>query len=160
MPFHICKGIFLIYPFCSQFSTRSTNIRQYCTFACAAVLCCAYGFPIPRTHGNARGEEERRSGEKKEIVAKAFPFYKLLSYADALDWTLMALGTLGSIVHGMAQPIGYLLLGKALNAFGDNINDTDAMVKAIKRYHTKLYMSLQLSPPSLIIVENIDRREL
>ncbi|GLT48959.1 hypothetical protein SLA2020_225460 [Shorea laevis] len=24
----------------------------------------------------------------------------------------MALGTLGSIVHGMAQPIGYLLLGK------------------------------------------------
>jgi ATP-binding cassette subfamily B (MDR/TAP) protein 1 len=74
--------------------------------------------------------------EKKEIVTKALPFYKLLSYADALDWSdwsLMALGTLGSIVHGMAQPIGYLLLGKALNAFGDNLNDTDATVKAIKK---------------------------
>ncbi|KAI3857523.1 hypothetical protein MKX03_032041 [Papaver bracteatum] len=36
-----------------------------------------------------------------------------------------------AIVHGMAQPIGYLLLGKALNAFGDNIDDTDAMVAAL-----------------------------
>lgn len=66
------------------------------------------------------------------------PFLKLLSYADALDWTLMTLGTLGSIVHGMAQPIGYLLLGRALDAFGDSINadhqvDINAMVQGLKK---------------------------
>lgn len=69
---------------------------------------------------------------EKKAVAQTLPFHKLLSYADALDWTLMGLGTLGSIVHGLAQPVGYLLLGKALNAFGDNIHDTDAMVHSLK----------------------------
>lgn len=73
------------------------------------------------------GKEEK----KDEAVAKALPFYKLLSYADGWDWTLMALGTLGAIVHGMAQPIGYLLLGKALDAYGSNIGDTRAMAAAI-----------------------------
>lgn len=87
-------------------------------------------------------------------IDDALPFHKLLGYADALDWVLMALGTLGSVVHGMAQPIGYLLLGKALDAFGNNIDDLDAMVDAlyevylpivfillfcIERYYVRIY---------------------
>lgn len=92
----------------------------------------------PRTHEIMKVEEEKRGvieDEKQngDAANKAFPFYMLLSYADTLDWTLMALGTLGSVVHGMAQPVGYLLLGKALNAFGDNVNNIDGMVKAIKK---------------------------
>ncbi|KAL3521738.1 hypothetical protein ACH5RR_019887 [Cinchona calisaya] len=63
----------------------------------------------------------------------ALPFRQLLSYADSLDWTMMFLGTLGSIIHGLAQPVGYLLLGKALNGYGNNIGDTDSMVKALKK---------------------------
>ncbi|XP_047049018.1 ABC transporter B family member 19-like [Lolium rigidum] len=59
---------------------------------------------------------------------KPFPFFGLLCYADKVDWLLMALGTLGSAIHGMAFPIGYLLLGKALDAFGTNINDQDGML--------------------------------
>ncbi|GMI74737.1 Arabidopsis thaliana ATP-binding cassette B19, MULTIDRUG RESISTANCE PROTEIN 11 [Hibiscus trionum] len=93
----------------------------------------------PRTHVESEIRDRDRDvteGEEKkegEAADKAFSFYMLLSYADTLDWTLMALGTLGSIVHGMAQPVGYLLLGKALNAFGDNIDDIDGMVKALKK---------------------------
>ncbi|KAK0607209.1 hypothetical protein LWI29_011395 [Acer saccharum] len=76
---------------------------------------------------------EDEEGKKKEEVAnKIVPFCKLLSYADGLDWTLMAMGTLGSVVHGMAQPIGYLLLGKALQAFGNNKdNGKEAIVDAL-----------------------------
>nr|XP_051202139.1 ABC transporter B family member 19-like [Lolium perenne] len=59
---------------------------------------------------------------------KPFPFFGLLCYADKVDWLLMALGTLGSAIHGMAFPIGYLLLGKALDAFGTNINDQEGML--------------------------------
>nr|QVT92312.1 ABC transporter [Salvia miltiorrhiza] len=59
------------------------------------------------------------------------PFHKLLRQADKVDWILMGLGTLGSIVHGLAQPVGYYLLGKALDAFGKNINNPDQMVKAL-----------------------------
>ncbi|RHN69772.1 putative xenobiotic-transporting ATPase [Medicago truncatula] len=74
--------------------------------------------------------------EMKKNVVRALPFFKLLSYADYVDWILMGLGTLGSIVHGMALPVGYLLLGKALNAFGNNINNIDAMVPALKKVPT------------------------
>ncbi|GFZ15995.1 ATP binding cassette subfamily B1 [Actinidia rufa] len=89
----------------------------------------------PETTLSTEEEVKRDDTEdvKKEIITEALPFHKLLSYADALDWILMALGALGSIVHGLAQPIGYLLLGKALDAFGNNIHDTKAMVKALKK---------------------------
>nr|GMD02391.1 ABC transporter B family member 19-like [Ipomoea batatas] len=80
-----------------------------------------------------RNVKEEEAAREKKCVAQTLPFHRLLSYADGLDWTLMALGTLGSIVHGLAQPVGYLLLGKALNAFGANIHDTDAMVHSLKK---------------------------
>ncbi|KAL3837989.1 hypothetical protein ACJIZ3_022580 [Penstemon smallii] len=56
-------------------------------------------------------------------TSKTLPFHKLLSQADRLDWILMGLGTLGSIAHGLAQPIGYFLLGKALDAYGNHIDN-------------------------------------
>lgn len=77
-------------------------------------------------------EEGREAVGKKGGGVAAVSSQKLLSYADVFDWVLMGLGTLGSVVHGMAQPLGYLLLGKALGAFGSNIHDTEAMVKAPK----------------------------
>jgi len=76
------------------------------------------------------GDDE--DNKKKEEV-KTLSFLKLLSYAEMVDWVLMGLGSVGSIVHGMALPVGYLLLGKALDAFGNNIEDIDAMVKALKK---------------------------
>ena len=75
--------------------------------------------------------DETEDDPETEVEAQALPFYKLLSYADGLDWVLMVLGTLGSIVHGLAQPIGYMLLGRALDAFGNNMGNTDNMVKAL-----------------------------
>ncbi|KAL6857030.1 hypothetical protein ACP4OV_018412 [Aristida adscensionis] len=62
---------------------------------------------------------------------KPFSFFQLLCYADTVDWLLMALGTIGSVIHGMAFPVGYFLLGKALDAFGTNINDQEGMVHAL-----------------------------
>lgn len=87
---------------------------------------------------------------RKDVASHTLPYYKLLSHADELDWILMALGTLGSIVHGLAQPIGYLLLGKALDAFGNNINDPNEMVKALKKVCNLLKYSEYLS--ALVII--------
>lgn len=77
----------------------------------------------------ATDEDDETKGSSSETLG----FRKLLSYADRWDWVMMVLGTLGSVVHGMAFPVGYLLLGRALNAFGSNINDTAAMVKALNK---------------------------
>ncbi|VAI75940.1 unnamed protein product [Triticum turgidum subsp. durum] len=73
---------------------------------------------------------------------KPFPFFGLLCYADKVDWLLMALGTVGSAIHGMAFPIGYLLLGKALDAFGTNINNQEAMVHALYKVNMHAHITL------------------
>eukprot|EP00257_Ricinus_communis_P014882 XP_015572665.2 ABC transporter B family member 14 [Ricinus communis] len=98
------------------------------------------------------GEEEKEK-EKMKMVNEVLPFHKLLSYADGVDWALMALGTLGSVVHGLAQPIGYLLLGKALDAFGNNIADTHAMVKALDKVVPYVwYMAFATFPAGILEV--------
>ncbi|KAL5719329.1 ABC-type xenobiotic transporter [Ranunculus cassubicifolius] len=91
--------------------------------------------------------------EKERIVNRSLPFHKLFSYADLLDWILMMFGASGSIVHGMAQPVGFLLLGKALNAFGANINDREAMVKALNKVIPFVwYMAIATFPAGLLEV--------
>ncbi|XP_024030607.1 ABC transporter B family member 19 [Morus notabilis] len=109
----------------------------------------------PQPQEKLTDEAEKVDEKKKDdnfIIAKAaLPFHKLLSYADAWDWSLMAFGTLGSVVHGMAQPIGYLLLGKALNAFGDNINDTHATVNALYKVIPYVwYMAFATFPAGIL----------
>ncbi|KAG9133927.1 hypothetical protein Leryth_004648 [Lithospermum erythrorhizon] len=95
--------------------------------------------------------EYETEDEKNKIVAQVLPFRKLLSYADAWDWTMMVLGMLGSIVHGLAQPIGYLLLGKALDAFGNNVNDTEEMVKALKKVLPFVwYLAITMLPAGIL----------
>ncbi|CAM8944854.1 unnamed protein product [Rhodiola kirilowii] len=101
--------------------------------------------------------EEARRGDGKlseqQNVPTSVPFTKLLSYADKVDWILIALGTLGSVVHGMAQPVGYLLLGKALNAFGSNIGDTDLMVDALYKVVPFVwYMAIATLPAGILEV--------
>ncbi|KAG0522528.1 hypothetical protein BDA96_07G044900 [Sorghum bicolor] len=84
---------------------------------------------------HADDTDERKSTVSVSPEASAdeepFSFFELLCYADTVDWLLMALGTIGSVIHGMAFPVGYLLLGKALDAFGTNINDPEGMVHAL-----------------------------
>ncbi|KAI3955480.1 hypothetical protein MKW92_006772 [Papaver armeniacum] len=95
--------------------------------------------------------DEMHEMKRMKSAIKPLPFHKLLSYADPLDWTLMALGTLGSVVHGSAQPVGYLLLGKAINAFGDNIDDTDAMVTALYKVIPFVwYMAIATFPAGIL----------
>lgn len=86
--------------------------------------------------------KEKSQDEKETLTTddqtQTLPFCKLLSQADQLDWLLIALGTLGSIVHGLAQPVGYFLLGKALDAYGSNIGDLNDMVHALKHVSNML----------------------
>lgn len=90
----------------------------------------------PSVASQVHDEDEKKS-ELPMLTASAnsepVPFARLLAYADAVDWLLMVLGTLGSAVHGAAQPVGYLLLGKALDAFGNNISDQREMVRALEK---------------------------
>ncbi|KQJ95404.1 hypothetical protein BRADI_3g17020v3 [Brachypodium distachyon] len=99
--------------------------------------------------------DERRStgsaSPEAKVDEKPFSFFGLLCYADNVDWLLMALGTLGSAIHGMAFPIGYLLLGKALDAFGTNINDQKGMVHALYKVVPYVwYMAIATLPAGMV----------
>ncbi|KAI3807939.1 hypothetical protein L1987_23877 [Smallanthus sonchifolius] len=101
------------------------------------------------------GTQEITDDETEKMVLKDEPlsFFTLLSYADALDYTLMAFASLGSVIHGLAQLLRYLLLGKAINAFGNNINDDVAMVKALKKVIPFVwYMAFATFPAGVIEV--------
>ncbi|CAO2176463.1 unnamed protein product [Urochloa humidicola] len=99
--------------------------------------------------------DERRSTVSVSPEASAdeepFSFFGLLCYADTVDWLLMALGTIGSVIHGIAFPVGYLLLGKALNAFGTNINDQEGMVHALYKVVPYVwYMAAATLPAGMV----------
>nr|CAD1820714.1 unnamed protein product [Ananas comosus var. bracteatus] len=100
-------------------------------------------------------DEDEKEGELPTVIASAnsepVPFARLLAYADAVDWLLMVLGTLGSAVHGAAQPVGYLLLGKALDAFGNNISDQREMVRALEKVVPFVwYMAIATLPAGML----------
>ncbi|KAK9122448.1 hypothetical protein Syun_020065 [Stephania yunnanensis] len=104
-------------------------------------------------HGEQQSQHESKEETIKDhvVVELSLPFHKLLSYADKLDWFLMLLGTIGSVVHGMAQPVGYLLLGKALDAFGKNINNKVAIVDGIMKIVPFVwYMALATFPAGIL----------
>ncbi|PUZ50132.1 hypothetical protein GQ55_6G035600 [Panicum hallii var. hallii] len=104
---------------------------------------------------HADDTDERRSTISVSPEASAgeepFSFFGLLCYADTVDWLLMALGTIGSIIHGIAFPVGYLLLGKALDAFGTNINDQEGMVHALYKVVPYVwYMAAATLPAGMV----------
>lgn len=43
---------------------------------------------------------------------------QLFRYADGTDKVLVLLGTLGSVVDGMMQPLTMLILGSTINSYG------------------------------------------
>ncbi|XP_057550281.1 ABC transporter B family member 11-like isoform X2 [Amaranthus tricolor] len=53
---------------------------------------------------------------------KKVPFYKMFSFADSIDKTLMIIGSIGAIANGVAMPLMAILLGDFVDAFGQNQN--------------------------------------
>ncbi|CAJ2658715.1 unnamed protein product [Trifolium pratense] len=69
-------------------------------------------------------------GKDKKSNQKV-PFYKLFTFADNLDVTLMIIGTISAAANGMTQPIMTLILGKMINIFGST--DPHHIVKEVSK---------------------------
>lgn len=59
------------------------------------------------------GEEEE---EKKK--PKTVPFFKLFAFADAYDYLLMFVGSVGACIHGASVPVFFIFFGKLINIIG------------------------------------------
>ncbi|XP_058748893.1 ABC transporter B family member 9-like [Vicia villosa] len=64
---------------------------------------------------NTEVDDNGRENKPNQKVS----FYKLFTFADALDVSLMIIGNISAIANGMSQPIMTLILGRIINAFGN-----------------------------------------
>lgn len=83
-----------------------------------------------------RTSQTTQDGENKNkdsVSIGSVPFWKLFSFADRLDFILIALGTLGACVHGAAIPIFFLVFGRVINAFGAYHAETAKMSNEVSQ---------------------------
>ncbi|CAI8590913.1 unnamed protein product [Vicia faba] len=64
---------------------------------------------------NTEVDDDGRDSKTNQKVS----FYKLFTFADSLDVSLMIIGNISAIANGMSQPIMTLILGRIINAFGN-----------------------------------------
>jgi len=66
----------------------------------------------------------------KENAEKSVSYFQLqYKFADKVDYLLIILATLGSLVAGASMPLISLLLGSAINSFGPDVNKADLSAK-------------------------------
>jgi ATP-binding cassette subfamily B (MDR/TAP) protein 1 len=79
---------------------------------------------------SAAGGGASSSGEKPEAIP-AVGFGDLFRFADGLDYVLMAIGSVGAIVHGCSLPIFLRFFADLVNSFGSNANNMDKMMQEV-----------------------------
>eukprot|EP00250_Pteridium_aquilinum_P012696 c20881_g3_i1 orf=183-830(+) len=116
----------------SSFKYKHGSVADSTTFL-QDILSCNKG------EGIEMGElhEENNPPQGGETTPKphlSVSFYKLFSFADALDYVLMFFGMVGASVHGASIPIFFIFFGKLIDAFGSHATDPDAMAKEVAKY--------------------------
>lgn len=67
-------------------------------------------------NGNTSSPKKRKEEEiKKQLKVSLL---KLFSFADFYDYVLMAIGSVGAIVHGASVPVFFIFFGKLINVVG------------------------------------------
>ncbi|KAE9621806.1 putative xenobiotic-transporting ATPase [Lupinus albus] len=87
--------------------------------------------------GDGNGNNSNSSGEKKKTKAESVPpigFVSLFRFADGLDYILMAIGTVGAVVHGCSLPLFLRFFADLVNSFGSNANDVNKMTQEVVKY--------------------------
>ncbi|KAJ4781637.1 ABC transporter B family member 11 [Rhynchospora pubera] len=86
------------------------------------------GTSTSKDNGIITGSEKDTdfNGEKKkkavELEKKKVPLYKLFTFADGFDVTMMVIGGVAAMANGMAQPMMTFIFGDVINAFGGGTN--------------------------------------
>ncbi|OVA06958.1 ABC transporter [Macleaya cordata] len=93
--------------------------------------------------GEKKGEVMEVSEKKNMDVGDEKPstdstppvgFKELFRFSDKLDYVLMAIGTLGAIVHGCSLPLFLRFFADLVNSFGSNTNNIDKMMDEVLKY--------------------------
>ncbi|XP_078427601.1 ATP binding cassette subfamily B1 [Wolffia australiana] len=85
-------------------------------------------------NGGELGRTRRGNVDKQISSLPPLAFWELFRFADALDYTLMSMGTLGAVVHGCSLPIFLRFFADLVNSFGSNADNPQLMVHQVTKY--------------------------
>ncbi|XP_010234205.1 ABC transporter B family member 1 [Brachypodium distachyon] len=90
--------------------------------------------PSPSNAAKASGSGDSSSSSKPHPPLPAAALRDLFRFADGLDRVLMAVGTLGALVHGCSLPVFLRFFADLVDSFGSHAGDPDTMVRLVSKY--------------------------
>ncbi|KAF7126723.1 hypothetical protein RHSIM_Rhsim11G0017900 [Rhododendron simsii] len=66
----------------------------------------------------ATDTKTKEGDEEEKKKPKTVPFFKLFEFADAFDYLLMFVGSVGACIHGASVPVFFIFFGKLINIIG------------------------------------------
>ncbi|KAM0941978.1 putative ABC-type xenobiotic transporter [Dioscorea sansibarensis] len=90
--------------------------------------------PSPAVEASNGKDEVAEEKKKKAENPPSVAFAQLFRFADGLDWVLMAIGTVGAIIHGSSLPIFFRFFADLVHSFGSNYDNPDAMLREVIKY--------------------------
>ncbi|XP_024534012.1 ABC transporter B family member 10 isoform X3 [Selaginella moellendorffii] len=88
------------------------------------------------SHLSSTKKKRRKKGEEEEEEEedRSVPYYKLYSFADAMDWGLIFVGAIGACAHGAAIPVFFIFFGKLIDEFGANYDNPTKLGHGVSKY--------------------------
>lgn len=102
----------------------------------------------PKKDGGGDGGSSSNTcgdGEKPGDVA-IVGFGELFRFADGLDYVLMAIGSIGALVHGSSLPLFLRFFADLVNSFGSNANDVDKMMQEVLKVKKRKQKQIHKNP--------------
>ncbi|KAK7331427.1 hypothetical protein VNO77_25652 [Canavalia gladiata] len=96
-------------------------------------------------------EEMTPSQDGRHKTNHKVPFYKLFTFANRLDVTLMIIGTICTIANGLSQPLMTVILGKLINTFGST-DPSQAILEVSKVSLLFVYLAIGTGVASFLQV--------
>lgn len=90
-------------------------------------------------------QQDCKKNKMKGESNKTVPFYKLFSFADSWDCLLMVVGAISAVGNGISMPLMTILIGDAIDAFGGNVDNKQAVVHQVYK----------VMPTSLSLIINV-----
>ncbi|KAJ4973433.1 hypothetical protein NE237_006607 [Protea cynaroides] len=95
-------------------------------------------------------EDNMDGGENPVSPPSSVGFKELFRFADRLDYVLMAIGTVGAIVHGCSLPLFLRFFADLVNSFGSNADNIDKMTQeVVKKAFDASLLDVMAMIPSL-----------
>ncbi|KAI4341947.1 hypothetical protein MLD38_026615 [Melastoma candidum] len=90
--------------------------------------------PADSSSTTSSSSSASKDAPRKDDGPPPVNFRELFRFADGLDYVLMAIGSVGALVHGCSLPLFLRFFANLVNSFGSNANDMDKMMQEVIKY--------------------------